>query len=253
MSSQFTIDCATMDEVAAAFGLGAIDGTDAIAVEEHLDGCAQPHEEARDLIAAASIVPFALEPVAPSPGLRGRLMASLAETPQDHRPAAVAEPPRMARVAEVTAPRRPWWQLGQLPSAMAAVGLAAVVGLGAWGASLNGQLAERDAALRAVASADAAFAAEGVAGRGWVIQTGDQALFMADELADLAAGQLYELWLIDVDGNAVAAGTLTDTSGVALVTLEQTLDDAITFAVTVETERVEQSVNDPVMVAALDA
>ncbi|MGH2385608.1 MAG: anti-sigma factor, partial [Candidatus Limnocylindria bacterium] len=108
-------------------------------------------------------------------------------------------------------------------------------------------------ALRAVASADAAYVAEGEAGRGWVIETGDQALFMADGLADLAAGQLYELWLIDGEGNAVAAGVLTDTDGVALVPLERDLDDATTFAVTVETERVEQSVNDPVMVAALGA
>ncbi|MFN2418947.1 MAG: anti-sigma factor domain-containing protein [Candidatus Limnocylindria bacterium] len=253
MSARIDIDCATVDELAAAHGLGAVEDSEANAIEQHLDGCPQPHAEARELIAAASLVPAALEPVAPSAALRGRLMATVAATPQDHRAPVRAPTPRAVIAEPMAAPRRSWWQFGPLPSALAAVGLAAAVGLGAWGVSLNGQLAERDAALRVVASADAAYVAEGEAGRGWVIESGDQAMFMADGLADLAAGQLYEFWLIDGDGNAVAAGTLTDTDGVALVTLERALDDATTFAVTVETERVEQPTNDPVMVGALGA
>ncbi|MGH2381183.1 MAG: anti-sigma factor domain-containing protein [Candidatus Limnocylindria bacterium] len=253
MNARFDLDCATVDDLAAAYGLGSVDAHEADAVEQHLEGCPQPHDEARELISAASLVPVALEPVAPSPELRSRLMATVASTPQEHGVGAVAPAPRAIVPPPSTELRRRWWQLGSLPSAVAAAGLAAAVGLGAWGVSLSGQLAERDAALRAVASADAAYVAEGEAGRGWVIETGDQALFMADGLADLAAGQLYELWLIDGEGNAVAAGVLTDTDGVALVPLERDLDDATTFAVTVETERVEQSVNDPVMVAALGA
>ncbi|MGQ0609232.1 MAG: anti-sigma factor domain-containing protein [Chloroflexota bacterium] len=253
MNARFDLDCATVDDLAAAYGLGSVDPREANGMEQHLDGCPQPHDEARELIAAASLVPMTLEPVEPSPALRDRLMATVAVTPQEHRVGAVEPAPRAIVEPPPTELRRPWWQLGSLPAAVAAVGLAAAVGLGAWGVSLSGQLAERDAALRAVASADAAYVAEGEAGRGWVIETGDQAMFMADGLADLAAGQLYELWLIDGEGNAVAAGVLTDTDGVALVPLERDLDDATTFAVTVETERVEQSVNDPVMVAALGA
>jgi len=250
MNVRFELDCATVDEIAAAYGLGAVDARESAAVEHHLDACSQPHAEARELIAAASLVPELLPPVAPSPGLRGRLMATVAETPQEHR---LAEPRRPGPIAPMESSRRPWWQFAPLPSAIAAVALAAAVGLGALGLSLNARLAEREAALRAVASADAAYVVEGEAGRGWVIQSGDQALFMADGLAELAAGQLYEFWLIDAEGDAVAAGTLTDTDGVALVTLERDLEGATTFAVTVETERVDQSVNDPVMVAALDA
>ena len=253
MNTRFELDCTTVDDIAAAYGLGAVDAHEADAIELHLDGCPQPHDEARELIAAASLVPAALEPVAPSPELRSRLMASVASTPQDHRAPASAPPRRAPVVEPMPAARRSWWQFGPLPSAVAAVGLAAAVGLGAWGVTLSGQLAERDAALRAVASADAAYVAEGEAGRGWIIESGEQAMFMAVGLTDLAAGQLYELWLIDGDGNAVAAGVLTDTDGVALVTLERDLDDATTFAVTVETQRVEQSVNDPVMIAALGA
>ncbi len=253
MTTQFDIDCRTLDEIAAAYGLGAVDAHEADAIERHLDGCAHPHADARELIAAASVVPMTLERAIPSNGLRGRLMATIAETPQEHRVAALAPAPRAAVIEPMTVPRRPWWQLGSMPSAVAAVGLAAAVGLGAWGISLNGELAERDAALRAVASADAAYVAQGDAGRGWVIETGDRAIFIADGLAELATDQLYELWLMDADDNAVAVGTLTDTDGVALVTLERDLDDAATFVVTVETERVEQPTTAPVLVAALGA
>jgi anti-sigma-K factor RskA len=135
---------------------------------------------------------------------------------------------------------------------MAAAALAAAVGLGAWGIGLDRQLAERDAALRAVASADAAYAVSGTAGRGWVLEADGQAIFLADSLADLPADQLYELWLIGPDGDPVAVGTLTDTEGVALVELEQDLSAATTFAVTVETERVEAPTSDPVMAATLE-
>lgn len=250
MNEHRTLDCSSADELAAAYALGALDSAEDRAVSAHLATCDNAHAEARELIDAASILPAMLEPVAPSAALRGRLMATVAATPQEHRPAPVSVRERLAPAPE---PRRAWWQFGPLPAAMAAVGLAAVVGLGAWGVSANTQLAERDAALRAVASADSIHAASGSVGSGWVIESGDVAMFMATELADLPDDQLYELWLIDADGNAVAAGILTDTDGVVLVTLERGLADAAVFAVTVETERVEQSVNDPVMVAALDA
>ena len=252
MNDRFDLDCEGADELAAAYGLGAVDAAESAAVERHLAGCDRPHVDARELIAAAALVPAGLEPVAPSATLRGRLLATAAATAQDHRSIAVTQ--RRPTMDEPrAAQRRLWWQFGPLPSALAAVALVAAIGLGAWSVSLNAQLAARESALRAVASADAAYVAEGEAGRGWVIESGDRAMFMAEGLADLAAGTLYELWLIDGDGNAVAAGTLTDTDGVAIVTLERPIDDATTFAVTVETERVEQSVNDPVMVASLGA
>lgn len=251
MSNQFDLDCATADELAPAFGLDALTRDEARAFSGHLESCAQAHELARELIAAASLVPETLEPAAPSAGLRDRLMASVAATPQDHRQP-VPDAARPTYV-DAPAPRRAWWQWGPLPSAVAAAGLAAAVGLGAWNVSLNAQLTERETALRAVASADAAFIAEGEAGRGWVIQSGETAYFLADDLAELDAGQLYELWVIDSDGTPIAAGVTTDTDGVALVALEQSLDGATAFAVTVETERVDQPSGTPVLVAPLDA
>jgi RNA polymerase sigma-70 factor (ECF subfamily) len=251
MTERPPLDCSAVDELAASYALGAVDPGEDRAISAHLATCDQPHGEARSHINMAAVLTSSLERVAPSPGLRERLMATIEDTPQHHRPAVA---PVRRPVGPLEASRRPAWsRLSPLPSALAAVMLAAAIGLGAWGITLNGQLAERDAALRAVASADAIYAASGAAGSGWVIESGDEAMFMAEDLADLPPDRLYEFWLIDADGNAVAAGTLTDSDGVVLVTLERDLEDATTFAVTVETERVDQSVNEPVMVAAIGA
>jgi hypothetical protein len=251
MIDRVRLDCSAVDELAASYALGAVDPGEDRAISDHLASCDRPHAEARAFIGVAGVLPGSLEPMTPSSGLRGRLMATVSATPQEHRPAAAAsvrEP-----VSPVEVPRRAWWPAGWQPSALAAVALAAAIGLGAWGATLNGQLAERDAILRAIASADAIYEASGPAGIGLVIQSGEEAMFMANDLAELPSGQLYEFWLIDAEGNAVAAGTLSETDGLALVMLERDLDGVATFAVTIETERVEQSVNDPVLVAAIGA
>jgi hypothetical protein len=250
MSDRVPLDCSTVDEMAASYALGAVDPGEDRAISVHLASCDRPHAEARSLIDVAAVLPSSLDAVTPSRGLRERLMATVSETPQEHRPLAAAT---RQPAGPIEAPRRPWWRLSPLPSALAAVGLAAAVGLGAWGVALNGQLAERDAVLRAIASADAVYEASGTAGSGLVFQAGDRAMFVAEDLAELPSGRLYEFWLIDADGNAVAAGTLTETDGLAVVTLERDLEGATTFAVTVETERVAQSANDPVMVAAIEA
>lgn len=238
--------CERLDELAAAYALGAVPPDEERAMSEHLATCDEPHADARELIGAAAMLPAALPPMEPSPALRARLMATVATTPQDHRRAAAPLAPVRRE------PRRPWWQLGPLPAALAAGALAVVVGLSAWNLDLGRQIAERDEALRAVASADAAYAVTGSAGSGWVLETDGQAIFLADSLAELPADRIYELWLIGPEGEPVAVGTLTDTDGVAFATLERALGSATTFAVTVEAERAEAPTSDPVLVASLE-
>lgn len=251
MTDGTRLDCSAVDDLAASYALGAVDPGEHAAISAHLATCPEPHDEARSLIGVALVLTDALQGVAPSAALRDRVMATVAETPQEHR-ASVA-PVRAPVPAEIAVPRQPWWRLSPLASGLAAAAVVAAIGLGAWGATLNRQLQDREAALQAVAAAEAIHPASGTAGSGWVIETGDQVMFMAEDLADLPPDRLYEFWLIDADGIAVAAGTLAETDGVVLVPLERDLDGATTFAVTIESERVEQSVNDPVMVAAIGA
>ena len=67
------------------------------------------------------------------------------------------------------------------------------------------------------------------------------------------ANQLYELWLIGPDGTPVAVGTFEPTgAAVAVVPVEEDLAGFQTFAVTVETERVDAPTSDPVMVGTIE-
>ena len=239
------IACAEVDELAAAYALGAMDPDQERAISEHLVSCRNDHAEARELIGAAVVLPGSLAPVSPSPALRTRLMTTIAATPQAHR-AAAREVPR--RIIE----RPPWWRINALPAAIAAAALAAAVGFGAWGMSVSNELAERDAALEAIASADAIFAASGDAGSGWLVQSDGAAMFMADDLSSPPSGHLYELWLIHADGTVQDVGTIDDVEGWSLVTLESGLEGAVTFAVTAEEERVEAPTSEPVLTATID-
>lgn len=250
MTGITSFQCSEVDALAAAYALGALEPDEERAISSHLMSCTEAHDETRDFIEGAAAVPIVLDPVAPSAALRARVMRTVARTPQDHRlhTAPVAHSNRRG----ASTWRRAWWQVGPLPSALAAVGLAAAVGLGAWGLSISTELRERDAALRAVASADAIYAASGEAGSGWLFQTGDEARFVAADLADLPSDRLYQLWVIDAEGNAAAAGTFTDTD-VTLVPLERSLEGATLFAVTVERQRVEQPTTEPVLVAEIGA
>jgi anti-sigma-K factor RskA len=242
------LSCADIDELAAAYALGSVEPDEERVISQHLETCHAQHAEAHELVAAASALPLAVEPLSPAPALRARLMTTIAETPQDHLPVARRVlPPAVAK-----APSRPWWRLTPLPAGLAAVGLAAVIGLGAWNVNLNQRLANRDAALRAVASADVAHAVSGSAGSGWVLETDGRAIFLADALAELPADRIYELWLIGPDGDPVDVGTVASTDGLTLVELERELGPATTFAVTIEAERVGSPTSEPVLVAALE-
>jgi anti-sigma-K factor RskA len=241
------IECSTVDELAGAYALGSVEPDEDRLIGEHLTTCGQPHAELRELVGVAGAMAVA-EPVEPSPALRDRLMATIAATPQEHRPLAPARPRREeAESSDV----RPWWRLNLLPAGLAAVALAAAVGLGAWGVSLNERLTAREAALAAVANADAAFSVSGTAGSGWLIETDGHAHFVADGLPTLSDDELYELWLIDEAGVPTATGTFATGDELVVVPLEHDLGTAVTFAVTVEPHRVEAPTGEPVLVAAL--
>jgi anti-sigma-K factor RskA len=247
VSEQVRHECDLIDELAAAYALGAVEPAEEHVVTGHLATCERPHHEARSLGDAASALPASLDPVVPSAELRRRLMTTVADTPQERE----RTPRLVIDGTPAQSARSPWWRLSPLPSALAAAALAAAVGLGAWGYGQSEQLADREAALNVIASADAVYAAAGDAGAGWVVESDGKALFIAEGLAELRADRIYELWLIGPDGTPLAVGTLTDADGLVLTTLERSLDDATTFAITVEAERVEAPTSDPVLLANL--
>jgi anti-sigma-K factor RskA len=252
-----TIDCTTADELGAAYALGAVERDEHASLEAHLASCDRPHQELRSLIGASDLLAASLEPAVPSSGLRDRLMTTIATTPQDRAAAPAAAPAAVpvARIPTARSSRFSWLSPG-FARGLAAVVVVAVA-FGAWNFSLQGQLSSRDQVLRAVAAAiaggDAAFRVTGSAGAGYVVanRDGTASLVVAD-LAPLDANRIYELWLIGADKVPVAVGAFGGSHGpVAVVGLERGLAGFVTFAVTVEAQRVAAPTSQPVMVASL--
>lgn len=242
------MNCRDVDELDAAFVLGALEPDEHQAVLDHLATCPEPHAGIRALAGAGTVLAASLSPVEPSPDLRTRLMATIAATPQES-----SEPIRSVapRVAELS-----WWRRPAWPRAVAIGAMAATLVLAVAGGALWSQLGERDRSLQAVAEAlangETAHRVDGEAGRGFVIETtGAGSTLVLGEVAQLPADRLYELWLIDAAGTAVSVGTFTQDSGPVVVPVEDDLADFAIFAVTVEAQRVDSPSGTPVMAAEL--
>jgi hypothetical protein len=75
------------------------------------------------------------------------------------------------------------------------------------------------------------------------------ATLVLSALPELPADELYELWLMDAEGNPVIAGTHRPESDDGLLIFELERDPAgwATFAITVERSRVDAPTSDPVV------
>ena len=171
---------------AAAYVLGALPADELEAFETHLASCAACREEVDELAPAAQALPTSVEPMAPPPELRGRIMTEV------HREAELlaAAGPDADRAA--TAPRRRprlRWARG-LPrlapvaaALLLAVGVAAGIGL----AQLAG-----DDGQTFTAQVDASRAPDA----GVQIEVDDGAATLtAHGLPEPPSGRVYQVWL----------------------------------------------------------
>ena len=252
------LDHAAVDELGAALALGALEPDELRAVIDHLETCPEPHAELRSFLGAGEVLAASLEPVAPTSGLRDRLMATTATTPQEHARAATSTAPTAAPTEEPRG-RGPFdWFSPRLARPLAAAAVVVAVAVGIWNVSLQGQVSQRDQALRAVAQAIAsgqsAFRVSGSGGSGYVVaDKNGNASFVGANLAPLQANQIYELWLIGPDNKPVAVGTFSPSGAVAVVPLERGISGFAVFAVTAETHRVDAPTLPIVMSAKLSS
>jgi len=240
------LSCERIDELAAAYSLGALDRAETRAVADHLRACRRPHAEAHRLRSTVDALASSTLPVTPRPELRERLMASVARTPQD------APQPVPTRVGWFDWLRPRGAQVFGV-AAMAAVVLLAVVAL-----QLQGRVGERDATLRAVASVLSSGGSltrvDSAAGRGYLVRNGATTTLVASGVQPPAAGKIYEMWLIDASGVPTSAGVFTPRAGDLVVAdVSGNLSAARTFAVTVEQGRVERPTSEPIIVVPLSA
>lgn len=221
------ISCEEADLLAAALSVGSIDLADQEPLQEHLSDCADCRRVAGTYLAAAARMPLALEPLQPSPELRGRLMRAVyAEAAQAGR--------------SVAAPRQaPWWRrlwaglpVGRGFTALAAVAVVALVGVGSW------SLANQPPASSTVAIAGTTAAPHA---HGQLVYTpaDAQGVLSVTGLPAPAAvapgGSVYEVWLLRPTGSAVAAAFLArQPDGTWIAVMHGSMSGFSTVAATVE-------------------
>jgi anti-sigma-K factor RskA len=235
--AQRPMTCDDVDELAPAFLLGAVDADESRAITAHLGTCERPHVELRSGV-GGDLLALGLEPVAPPPALRDRLMATIERTPQDHAPvpslAAPAGPRPRRELAP--APRAGLfdWLSNGWARGFAVAAVVAVIALGAWNVGLQSQLRDSQAVADAIAGARAVHTVTSDAGRGLLLETANGSAFVPADMASLPNDRVYEIWLIPATGAPVGVATFRPSDAPTLVQLERPLAGFTSFVVTVE-------------------
>ena len=242
------LTCDEVRHLAAPFVLGALTDREMDAVREHLAGCPETHDEFAELGAVVPALDAAVPLMEPPSGLRDRIMAVAAADLDARRqvdassvaaattvppaipvPPSAGEPAPPSGVEPAAEPtqraepiaidsarrRRPWtWVAG-----IAAV--LAIVLLGAWDLSLQGQLnaartyQQQVASVLSAASQPGALTAvlappsgEGPNGIAAVTSDGKMRIAMRD-LAPTTGDEVYEAWMILPNTPPAPVGGLT--------------------------------------------
>jgi anti-sigma-K factor RskA len=252
------MNCDQAEELLGAYALDALPPDEAQAVREHLAGCARHASEAAELRAVAARLPAAAEPRNPPPELRERVLAAIAGESQQSAVAAApaAEAPRpseSARSRTSWAPasgRRFTYGWG----ALAAVVVAAFVGLLVWNFVLLNRLDGESDLERLAQSATSVTALQTADGEtaGSVIYFDDEktAVVVGAGMEQLGDDRTYQLWAID--GGAPQSIGLMEPGedGSATVTVPFDAGASTVLAITIEPAGGSPApTTDPVMIA----
>jgi anti-sigma-K factor RskA len=222
-----------IEELLAAFVLGATDPEEDDLVRAHLEGCSTCTSTVRRLRETLSAVPLATETAQPPPRLREQIL-SAAGVSRQPEPAAL----RKARVLSLRPPRIPirparaGWGAAVAAAAIVAFALGAGLGLG-----VGRVLAPQPAPVSAVAqySLNGSGAMAGAQGRVFELEPQGLTLVEFSNLPALDAGKVYELWLIPAAGQPIPGAVFKpDPSGGYVVLLARNLNGLTALAVTAE-------------------
>jgi hypothetical protein len=223
MTTRPTLTCDEVRDLAPLFATDALDADEMAAVREHLADCPEAHEELLAFGEAASALLETIEPVAPPPALKARLMAAAeADLESGAHPAStVTVPP--GSIAPLTRPvavdlaaerARRRSRLGWLVAVAAVIG---VIALGGWNIALRQDLtaaqAYQDGVDQALAlatqpgSVTAILASEDGSSSGLAVIAADGTTRITVQgLAPTSGSQVYTAWAIEGDAAPVALG-----------------------------------------------
>jgi len=222
-------------ELAGAYALDALDDAERERFERHLARCSSCAEDVRRMTSTATALALAVAAEPPS-GLKQRVLAAAAATPQLPPLPSTAAPRRHGR--PVT--RSAWFP--RLALGVAAVGVAAAVVLAVVTVSTQDRLDRLQAQNQAIASVLAASDAQiatgtsSTGGKATVVLSYAQQkmIFTSTGLPALPDNKVYELWLLST-GSAKSAGLLPQpTDGKTAPVLAAGLTSADKVGVTVE-------------------
>jgi anti-sigma-K factor RskA len=228
------------DDLKEAYALGALSEEERQEIEEYLRTHPELRAEVDDLESVANLLALAPQEYEPSPELRRDLMSRISSSP-DATPAAPS--PRQAEL---------WRFFGPGGLAAAAALALVVLGMFAWNASLQ----EENQALQGeLQDQRTTYALQGTGTaqqvRGELVRIGDQrAVLVAEDLPSPPEGETYQAWILREDVPEPAGLFEPNEAGVAAATIEGSLEDADTVAVTAEPSGGSSSpTSDPLLTA----
>lgn len=235
------LECDVVEALAGAWALAALPADEERAVAHHLATCDRPHEELRGGVGAADVLALSLPEEDPSPAVRARIMHSIG---------ALAGVDAGVQPIPLLPKRRSWLMPG-----FASLAAAAVLAMAVWNVQLRSEVGDQRVTLArlaaAVAAGSTAYRVSGSVGSGYLID-GKNPAFVAS-LPAAPAGRLYEMWLLDASGAPVSVGTFgaNEGGGLSVASLERPLSGFATFAITVESRRVDAPSAKPIMAASI--
>lgn len=217
------MNCDEASELLGAYAIDALTGEEATQLRAHLASCADHATQAAGLRAVAGGLAMTVEPVAPPPALRARLLDAVAREPQ--LPPVQASSPRSivraraerdgaVRRREVTRDRAQWAPAAfrSIPpvwGSIAAVLVVAVGGLLAWNVVLMNRDEGGADRFASRATAIVELQSEGAQGNATLVYFGadKRAALVANGLQVLGDSQTYQMWVIR-DGEPQSLGTM---------------------------------------------
>jgi anti-sigma-K factor RskA len=223
-----------LESSVAAWVLGALDAGEAEAIRVHVEGCASCQEAAGRLRRVVGALPLAVEEATPPPRLRERILTAAATSTRTSQPPVAAPVRRAPKVAS-------------RPSLVARAGqriplyaVAAVAVLALLAGALVGE-SVRGTQPPPVSSQVTRFTLAGHAGmtgaQATVIDLRSDGLALVDfrGLPSIAAGRVYEVWLIRSGASPEPAAVFVpDSNGSKVVLVNRSLAGYTVMAVTDE-------------------
>jgi anti-sigma-K factor RskA len=240
------LTCSEIDELLAAYALGALSRDESEAVEAHIRSCSK-HAELVELQRTVSVLPLAAPEQIPSPSLKSRILEA-ARSPEVGRSGrtvsghAKAGEPVVVPLRRV--PHRPRWAARP---ALAAIAAALLLALGAGGI---GYFAGQQKTSQQVFVFHGNHLAPNATAQLVYLKNQGRALVAVSGLPPLQPGQVYEMWLMK-NSNAVPAGIAQSADGTFASQVNSKVTDYQQFAITIEPGEVAKPTSSPILVGQL--